>query len=263
IGNKQVKGGYLLRYRRGIFCKGWSEEWVVLYEDSTLAWYSDKGLSRPRGCVRISEAPELLAVGEYTRQVPRRPRFPKTCQIGQLLAVGSRAFQDVHWLMAQSTAEINDWMTAISNTLPPPPTLTLDNKRLSLTSLQPKQDLGNSKKCNTHHMNGHAIPVPARPIASITTSQGAPLPSQRGRSGDSQQTTNRYDADHTVLSGVAIDWGHGWGWGQAAWVAQMCAVQSEAGAVGSSFHYHSSSAEDYTMGGCDEIDWSAFGDFGF
>nr|CAI5821621.1 unnamed protein product [Callosobruchus analis] len=90
----------------GIFCKGWIEEWVVLYEDSTLAWYSDKGLSRPRGCVRISEAPELLAVGEYTRQVPRRPRFPKTCQIGQLLAIGSRAFQDVHWLMAQSPAEI-------------------------------------------------------------------------------------------------------------------------------------------------------------
>ncbi|CAH1984697.1 unnamed protein product, partial [Acanthoscelides obtectus] len=90
----------------GIFCKGWNEEWVVLYEDSTLAWYSDKGLSRPRGCVRISDAPELLAVGEYTRQVPRRPRFPKTCQIGQLLAIGSRAFQDVHWLMAQSPAEI-------------------------------------------------------------------------------------------------------------------------------------------------------------
>nr|CAH7725449.1 unnamed protein product [Callosobruchus chinensis] len=75
---------YIFFASGGIFCKGWSEEWVVLYEDSTLAWYSDKGLSRPRGCVRISEAPELLAVGEYTRQVPRRPRFPKTCQIGEL-----------------------------------------------------------------------------------------------------------------------------------------------------------------------------------
>nr|CAI5821620.1 unnamed protein product [Callosobruchus analis] len=116
-------------------------------------------------------------------------------------------------------------------------------------------------------MNGYAIPVATRPIASITTSQGAPLPSQRGRSRDSQQTTNRNMSshlDHVYITGVVIDWGHGWGWGQAAWVAQMCAVQNEAGAVGSSFHYQSSSAaEDYTMGGCDEIDWSAFGDFGF
>lgn len=90
----------------GFFCKGWCEEWVVLYEDSTLAWYADKGLDRPRGYIRISEAPELLAVGEWTRQVPRRPRFPRTCHIGQLLAVGSRALHEVHWLMGQSPAEI-------------------------------------------------------------------------------------------------------------------------------------------------------------
>ncbi|XP_030764075.1 cyclin-dependent kinase 12-like, partial [Sitophilus oryzae] len=100
----------------GFFCKGWCEEWVVLYEDSTLAWFADKSLSRPRGFVRISEAPELLAVGEYTRQVPRKPRFPRACHIGQLLAVGCNTMHDVCWLMGQSPAEINDWMTAISNT---------------------------------------------------------------------------------------------------------------------------------------------------
>lgn len=90
----------------GLFCKGWSEEWVVLYEDSTLAWYADKGLSRPRGYIRIREAPDLLAVGEWTRQVPRRPRFPPACHVGQLLAVGSRTPHDVHWLIAQSPAEV-------------------------------------------------------------------------------------------------------------------------------------------------------------
>lgn len=79
---------------------------MVLYEDSTMAWYADKGLSRPRGRVRISESPELLAVGEWTRQVPRRPRFPRTCHIGQLLAIGGKSPQEVHWLMAQSPAEV-------------------------------------------------------------------------------------------------------------------------------------------------------------
>lgn len=91
----------------GFFFKGWCEEWVVLYEDSTIAWYADKGLSRPRGYVRISEAPDLLAVGEWTRQVPKRPRFPRSCHIGQLLAIGGgRIPHDVHWLMAQSQTEL-------------------------------------------------------------------------------------------------------------------------------------------------------------
>lgn len=79
---------------------------MVLYEDSTLAWYADKGLSRPRGFIRLNEAPDLLAVGEWTRQVPRRPRFPRACHIGQILAIGTRIPSDVHWLMAQSPAEI-------------------------------------------------------------------------------------------------------------------------------------------------------------
>ncbi|KAF5285603.1 hypothetical protein FQA39_LY16572 [Lamprigera yunnana] len=90
----------------GFFCKGWSEEWVVLYEDSTIAFYADKGLSRPRGRVRVREAPDLLAVGEWTRQVPRSPRIPRTCHVGQLLVVGCRCPHEVHWLMAQSPAEV-------------------------------------------------------------------------------------------------------------------------------------------------------------
>ncbi|KAF2885373.1 hypothetical protein ILUMI_20771 [Ignelater luminosus] len=96
----------LMNILRGFFCKGWSEEWVVLYEDSTIAFYADKGLSRPRGRVRIREAPDLLAVGEWTRQVPRSPRIPRTCHIGQLLVIGCKCPQEVHWLMAQSPAEV-------------------------------------------------------------------------------------------------------------------------------------------------------------
>ncbi|KAF7284430.1 hypothetical protein GWI33_022212 [Rhynchophorus ferrugineus] len=126
----------------GFFCKGWCEEWVVLYEDSTIAWFADKSLNRPRGYVRISEAPELLAVGEWTRQVPRKPRFPRACHIGQLLAIGCKSMNEVYWLMGQSPAEINDWMTAISNTLPPPPHLPFDDNR---TTNSHHQELSNGR----------------------------------------------------------------------------------------------------------------------
>ncbi|XP_050515139.1 uncharacterized protein LOC114332169 [Diabrotica virgifera virgifera] len=233
----------------GFFCPKWCEEWVVLYEDSTLAWYSDKGLNRPKGCVRISDAPELLAVGEWTRQVPRRPKFPHACHMGQLLAIGSRKLHDVHWLMAKSPAEINDWMTAISNTLPPPPHLPLNDKRLSLTPQQ-KQDIVVSKQCQC---NG---------VSSIANGNSI-----------QQQTINsplqkNYEADHTVLAGVCIDWGHGWGWGQNAnWGPQALFGHEETLTVSqilpaASISY-CHSAEDYTVSGMDEVDWCAFGDFSF
>lgn len=77
-----------------------------MYEDSTLAWYADKTLCRLRGYVHIGDAPELLAVAEWTKQVPRKPKFPKKCHIGQLLAIGCTKKHDVHWLMGQTPSEI-------------------------------------------------------------------------------------------------------------------------------------------------------------
>lgn len=67
------------------------------------------------------------------------------------------------------------------------------------------------------------------------------------------------DADHTVLSGVVIDWGHGWGWGQAAWAAQTACTLDTAISTNLTCH----AAQDYTLGGYEEVDWSAFGDFSF
>ncbi|CAH1365282.1 unnamed protein product [Tenebrio molitor] len=245
VTTKQVKGGYLLRYKRGLFCKNWSEEWFVLYEDSTLAWFADKGLSRPRGRVRISEFPELLAVGEWTRQVPKRPRFPRSCHIGQLLAIGTRIPHDVHWLMAQSSAEVNDWMTAISNTLPPPPHLPLENKRLSLTSERDRDVFSNK---------------PAMKSSTCCSRNGNAAINHSPTSVTSNKTRNHnYDADHTVLSGVVIDWGHGWGWGQNAWAAHTACVTDAA--VSSALYCHA--LGDYAVSGFDEVDCSAFGDFIF
>lgn len=105
-------GQFLKILRSKIFFSGdwlwrsWSEEWVVLYEDSTLAWFKDKGTQSPRGRIRLSEAPDLLAVGEWTRHVPRRPRVPSDCHVAQLLAFANRQHNKIHWLMAQSPQEV-------------------------------------------------------------------------------------------------------------------------------------------------------------
>ncbi|XP_066139185.1 uncharacterized protein [Euwallacea fornicatus] len=259
--SKQVKGGYLLRYRRGFFCTGWCEEWVVLYEDSTLAWYTDKTLCRLRGYVRISDAPELLAVAEWTRKVPRKPKFPRACHVGQLLAVGCTKKPDVYWLMGQTSAEINDWMTAISNTLPPPPNLHLEETRLAIG---PKT-----------MMNGHAKQI-SNGCATIIPNENCSSPpkdttdavfgshrssnSMDGRRNMCGKKRDPYGNDHTVVAGVALlDWGHGWGWtGQTA----MQTIAPQISFTAEAFNY-CHAVEDYSMAGCDDVDWSAFGDFCF
>lgn len=90
-----------------------------------MAWYKEKGASIPGGRIRLNDAPELLAVGEWTRQVPRRPRIPADCNVGQLMALGggggtidytmgagAGAYDAygrksrIHWLMAQSASEV-------------------------------------------------------------------------------------------------------------------------------------------------------------
>ena len=70
-----------------------------------------------------------------------------------------------------------------------------------------------------------------------------------------------FDADHTVLAGVVIDWGHGWGWGHVPWAAGAASCSHDVGGINSLY-----CQEDYTLGGgggYDEVDWAAFGDFTF
>lgn len=74
-----------------------------------------------------------------------------------------------------------------------------------------------------------------------------------------KNTARAFDEDHTVLSGVVIDWGHGWGWGHAEWAAQsVCGYEA---AIDTTLYCHG--IGDSAVGGCDEGDWSAFGDFCF
>lgn len=124
---KAIKCGYLLRYKRRLFNRYWKEEFIVLYEDSSVAWFKDKNRTEPEGGLLLKEAPELMAMGEYTLRIPhpRPTSLPQGCTVRQVMAFGTPNRQKVHWFVAKSEDEINDWMTAISNTLPIPPGLSV------------------------------------------------------------------------------------------------------------------------------------------
>jgi len=115
-----------LSFTEQMFWNRWAEEWVVLYDDSTMAWFTEPGRSSPTGKILVKEAPEMLAIAHWTGQIPRRPPLPAGVNVSQLIALGSqRKRSKVYWMLAKSEQEVSDWIDAITKTLPPPPQIEL------------------------------------------------------------------------------------------------------------------------------------------
>ncbi|XP_061390458.1 uncharacterized protein LOC133325750 [Musca vetustissima] len=207
---KQIKGGYLLRYKKQLLWNRWAEEWVVLYDDSTMAWFTEPGRSSPAGKILVKEAPEMLAIAHWTGQIPRRPPLPEGCSVSQLIALGSRRKRSkVYWMLAKSEQEVSEWIDAITKTLPPPP-------QIELVVDKP------------HLMNVLRRPlVRIRPATSSEVKQRKALSNSKSRSLATQRAFYnqnplvKSDAAVAILSknpdskaalACALPWGHGWGW---------------------------------------------------
>lgn len=67
----------------------------------------EPGKSSPNGKVLVKEAPEMLAISQWTGQIPRRPHLPEGCSVTQLIAIGSRQKRSkVYWMLARSECEV-------------------------------------------------------------------------------------------------------------------------------------------------------------
>ena len=113
----------MLVHSSGLLGSSWKEVMLVLYTDSLLAWY-DPG-DKARGCavsgVRVSSSPDLVAAGQFTARIPSRPSLPAKVGLDQVMAVGRRPGNKVHWFVTRSEKEVQEWMSAIATTLPSPP----------------------------------------------------------------------------------------------------------------------------------------------
>ncbi|KAK2707343.1 uncharacterized protein LOC136028801 isoform X2 [Artemia franciscana] len=150
-GRKPMKCGYLQRYQRRLLGKNWKDSYVVLYDDSTIAWYKNQTKDLPVGGILLQDAPELMAVGAFTLRVPTRPDLPGGQNIKQLMAFGVRNKRKVHWFLARTEHDANDWMTAISNTLPipPEPVLFLDTDENIYETIDIEKPIELSPRKNT------------------------------------------------------------------------------------------------------------------
>ena len=68
----------------GFLSSGWEEVWLVLYNDSLLAWYQRPGTGSLSGGVRLARNPDLIAAGQSTARVPDKPRLPPGVTMGQV-----------------------------------------------------------------------------------------------------------------------------------------------------------------------------------
>ncbi|TRY78693.1 hypothetical protein TCAL_15285 [Tigriopus californicus] len=114
----EIKEGAALRYKKRIFGSNWRHGTLVLHQDSTLAWYPDNRDSKPDLGVLLKDAPEMIAAGQFSQNVPGRPDFPDGFDIKGAIAIGSKTKKEVTWLMVSSEEELIEWMKAISKTDP-------------------------------------------------------------------------------------------------------------------------------------------------
>ena len=59
----------LYDFSERLFGKAWREEFVVLYEDSSLIWFRDRDRLDPEGGVFLRDAPEMLAAGQVNQSM--------------------------------------------------------------------------------------------------------------------------------------------------------------------------------------------------
>ncbi|CAO1424991.1 unnamed protein product [Diamesa serratosioi] len=201
---KQIKGGYLLRYKKHIFwASSWVEEWVVLYDDSTMAWFTEPGKASSSGKILVKDAPEMLAIAHWTGQIPRRPPIPEGCSVNQLIALGSRRKRSkVYWMIAQSEKEVSEWIAAITKTLPPPPQIELvvDKPHLMGVLRRPIVRIRPSSNSEvlTRKQDERQLPN------SVKIKSEAPIAIIKKSLGNDSMPKGSLTS--------TLPWGYGWGW---------------------------------------------------
>ena len=68
-----------------LFGKAWREEFVVLYEDSSLIWFRDRDRNEPEGGIFLKDAPEMLAAGQVRRYTYLLMRWPVCIVLDKML----------------------------------------------------------------------------------------------------------------------------------------------------------------------------------
>merc|ERR1719336_996736 len=78
---------------------------VVLYSDSRLAWFRE-GSTVAEESILLSDAPELLAAGQWVWRIPRPPSLPTGACPKLAIACGTSVRERAHWFLCHSQDDL-------------------------------------------------------------------------------------------------------------------------------------------------------------
>jgi hypothetical protein len=119
--NRYLKfDGMIHYYKNGWFSNKWTPVYVKLWSDSTLEWFTSKGSSSPTGSVILATVIPYICLGSQVRKIPqKKPRMDVTWNRDLLMAVAmDNKASTVHWFYFETVANIQQWVTQITQTLP-------------------------------------------------------------------------------------------------------------------------------------------------
>ncbi|KJH50954.1 PH domain protein [Dictyocaulus viviparus] len=119
---RRVKDGDVMKYKSGFLGSKWKIYHVVLFSDSKLCWYDQKGDRKPKGSILLKDVVPYICVGLMTDRMPvKRPSVPDGYSVHHLVGIGMDPRADtVHWFLFSSDTDIEQWFAEITKTLPTP-----------------------------------------------------------------------------------------------------------------------------------------------
>ncbi|KAI1722760.1 PH domain-containing protein [Ditylenchus destructor] len=142
---RKVKEGYLQRYKSSFLSSKWKDCYAVLFSDSTMCLYNERGDSRPAETILMKNVTPFICVGMMCDRMPtRRPQLPSGVSVDRLVGIGMdpRA-EKVHWLLFPSEIELENWFNELLSLLPKPanpPQQPMPNAQPSSGSYVPNQN---------------------------------------------------------------------------------------------------------------------------
>ena len=88
-----------------MFGRNWTEKVVALFSDSRIAWFKDDQ-GEVEDTLLLSDAPELLAAGQWVWRIPNPPALPTGACPKLAIAMGQSVEKKAHWFLCSSQDDL-------------------------------------------------------------------------------------------------------------------------------------------------------------
>lgn len=195
---RKLKEGPILRYKSGFLSNKWKLNHAVLFSDSRLEIFDEKGDSKPNTSILLKDVVPYICVGQMVDRMPKkRPEVPKGNTVHHMVGIGMDPRADtVHFIMFESDSDMEEWFNQITKTLPKveqptgPPPPGIQGQNVQPSAPPPNYNAGGPSY----------VPPPVYP--------SGPPPVRQGNSGgyvpqqyiNNQQPASGYGGQQTAYS---------------------------------------------------------------